>query len=311
MSEVKSTSTGAVNHNLADQQALAAHYSRLLASPAQFADAPDDLGEFKRIRAIEDAWNVAEEQRISTYHLPETPTAFRDWYFEMYRVHTNEVAPFFEFLATDAAPQDLAFYICLEEMVDGHFDDVIALSQLGMPTVGKLAMARNYWDEMGCGNAEDIHTAMFAVSADYMKEILRRGRINLPNVVPVEGLKNANMLLMYALRRRFTPRLLGAIGILEHTASERFAATVKGLRRIGAPEHVVRYHEAHVHFDADHGAEWLDDVLIPMIGQNKAVMREICVGILIRFHIAADYYAAAERQIRGGLAEQRLAGAAE
>lgn len=54
--------------------------------------------------------------------------------------------------------------------VDGKFDDLIALAQLGIqdPKM-KLALARNYWDEMGNGNPEDIHTTLFSISASTLE----------------------------------------------------------------------------------------------------------------------------------------------
>jgi hypothetical protein len=280
------------------QRVLNAYYTRSLADPVNFREAPDDLQELSAIRELEEAWNAEEEARVAHEKIPENEQDFIGWYNGIYRRHTDEVRPFFDYLATRAPLKELAFYICLEEEVDGHFDDVIALSQLGVADLSKLTIAENYWDELGRGVPADIHTAMFAESADYMKAALLKAHIRLPAIIPVEALKNANILLMYALRRRYTPRLLGAIGILEHTASERFAATVRGLRRVNAPEKVVRYHEAHIDFDANHGAEWLHNVLLPMIKKNREVALEIALGILIRYRIAIDYYAAIQASIR-------------
>lgn len=45
--------------------------------------------------------------------------------------------------------------------LDARFDDLIALAQIGFSDEPKLELARNYWDEMGNGNLEDMHTRLF------------------------------------------------------------------------------------------------------------------------------------------------------
>ena len=51
-----------------------------------------------------------------------------------------------------ATLEQVAYYICMEEMVDGSFDDLMAVVQLGMPIHCKMVAGENYWDEMGNGN---------------------------------------------------------------------------------------------------------------------------------------------------------------
>jgi len=50
---------------------------------------------------------------------------------------------FFTWLAEESTLEELSFYIAMEEQVDGRFDDVIALAQLGMTGDMKLALAEN------------------------------------------------------------------------------------------------------------------------------------------------------------------------
>lgn len=272
-------------------------YNRFLSPPENYRQAPDDLNELAVIRKIEDAWNYFEENKIKEAYLPHTAETFASWYQEVNQQHKDKVRHFFTYLAERASLEEIAYYICLEEKVDGSFDDMIALAQLGVKGYAKLVMAENYWDEMGHGKEREMHTAMFAVSANYMKNLLK-GSTVLSDEGTVAGLKNGNMLIMYALRRKYIPRLLGAIGILEDTASERFSATVNGLKRYNIPYDVIEYHEAHIHIDSNHGEQWLKHILLPLVKtEDSELIREIAKGVLIRFNIAADYYVSIEERI--------------
>jgi hypothetical protein len=181
----------------------------------------------------------------------------------------------------------------MEEQVDGRFDDVIALAQLGMSGRMKLVLAENFWDEMGHGHLEHMHTRLFAESADPMRRHLEG--LDVAALVPAQALANGNLLLMLALDRRHAARLLGALAILEHTAPYRFSRTVRGLRRLGMPEKVVQYHELHVEVDAHHGKQLFEQVLQPLAARSPEALREICIGCLMRFNIALDYYASLSR----------------
>lgn len=280
------------------QKELNEHYCNLLSDPTNIERIPDEPKLLQKIRDMEDAWDGYEIARVSQEPLPHGVSGFVDWYNNLQGSHRNDVSYLFDYLAHEADATEIAFYVCLEEQVDGHFDDVIAMSQLGLQGKSKLVIAENYWDEMGRGNLDDVHTRMFSVSADFLKGILKECGIDLPTQVPYEALKNGNMLMMYGLRRRFIGRLIGAIGILEDTAPYRFAATVEGMKRCGMPEHVIRYHEAHIHFDSNHGAELLQDVVLPMIAKNKFLLKEIGLGMLIRYRVALDYYASINKWIK-------------
>jgi Iron-containing redox enzyme len=275
---------------------LNAYYLRQLSPPAAFGGVPGD-DESLSFREAERLWNLQEEARLDLTELPTHAEGFAVWYAQLHRLHRTRVAPFFEHLAQSATVQELALYIGMEEQVDGRFDDVIALAQLGMTGDMKLALAENFWDEMGLGHLEGMHTRMFMHSAAHMRDHLRG--LDMASMVPVEALKNGNLLLMYALNRRFTPRLLGALAILEHTAPYRFSHTVRGLRRLGIPEDVVRYHQLHIEVDANHGRQLLERVLKPLVAESAPALREVCIGCLIRYQVALDYYAALGRVMDG------------
>jgi hypothetical protein len=273
-------------------------YLREIGGPESFLATPSPE-EYGPIHAFEAAWNMYEEERLDLSDLPMDVKSFEAWYGRLHRRHCNEISAFFNHVSGRATPEELAFYIGMEEQIDGRFDDVIALAQLGMSGDMKLALAENFWDEMGLGRLDGMHTRMFVRSAGHMRVFLERHNLDMASMAPAAALKNGNLLLMYALRRRYGPRLLGALAILEHTAPYRFAKCVEGLRRIGMPEDVVRYHEIHVQVDANHGLQLFNRVLLPLISCGPHILREICVGCLIRYRIAIDYYRSIEEALAG------------
>ena len=279
------------------QRQLNRFYLREISEPERFRDAPTS-SEYLAIHNLEDAWNGYEESRVGDLsNLPRCAESFRVWYKCLHQSHRREVAGFFEHLAEQATPEELALYVSLEEEVDGRFDDVIALAQLGMRGDMKLALAENFWDEMGLGELDAMHTVMFSRSAEFMRSILSHRGVDVGKAVPTAAVKNGNLLLMYALRRRYGPRLLGALAILEHTAPYRFAKTVKGLRRVGVPESAIMYHELHIAIDAKHGTQLIERVLMPLVARSTDVMHEVCMGCLIRYHVAVDYYRSIQEAI--------------
>ncbi|WP_207005343.1 iron-containing redox enzyme family protein [Trinickia mobilis] len=269
------------------QKALNEFYLREIGHPAAFLHAPSE-GEYRKVWKLEADWNAFEESRIQDFDLPKSHLDFEEWYFGLFRRHRHEVSEFFDFLANEASLVELAFYIGMEEQVDGRFDDVIALAQLGMSGDMKLALAENYWDEMGLGKEAEMHTVLFRNSASFLREALCGA--DMASLVPAAALKNGNLLMMYALRRQYSARLLGSLAILEHTAPYRFQKTVTGLERVGVPEDVIHYHRLHIEVDANHGKQLFKRVLLPLVSEHHASLPEVCRGCLIRYQVAVDYY---------------------
>lgn len=280
---------------LSTQTELNAFYLRELAEPSAYKKAPLH-DEYARTKVLEDEWNDYEESRVDRTSLPKNASDFLKWYNRLHAAHRREVAPFFDRLAEESTLQELSFYIAMEEQVDGRFDDVIALAQLGMTGDMKLALAENYWDEMGLGTLSEMHTVLFRKSAEQLRELMGP-QVNIAQA-PAEALKNGNLLLLYALRRQYHPRLLGALAILEHTAPYRFSRTVKAMRRLGMPEDVIYYHEMHVKIDANHGKQLLYRVLMPLAESCPEAIEEMCIGCLIRYNVAVDYYQSIELSMK-------------
>src|SRR5579862_3339951 len=137
-------------NTLQTQKELNAFYLRELSAPGDFSAVPSQA-EYARVYAIEQGWNLWEESRLDLRDLPGNSKQFEDWYVALRQQHRKEMEPFFDFLAEQASLPQVAFFCALEAHVDGKFDDIIALSQIGMSGDMKLALAENFWDEMGLG----------------------------------------------------------------------------------------------------------------------------------------------------------------
>jgi hypothetical protein len=260
-----------------------------------------DVETAPRIAKIEEAWNASEEAlaRAVNPTLPSNADEFRDWYFALAAQH--EYHDLCDYLRNDASLLDIALFMLAEEKVDGRFDDIIALSQVGTVGVTKMTIANNFWDEMGNGNYSGVHTSMFDHSAKWMREKVVAGHdIDLDKILELpEVYANACELLMYGLQRRYILRSLASIGLLEQTAPARFSATLDGSRRLGVPADVMRYQEVHVHVDENHGREWFDGVFLPTIEANPEVAREFAIGVQIRGHVASAFYRKVQETLFG------------
>lgn len=269
---------------------LHSHYIEFFTPP----EATGGLGPWEtppRIAAIESAWNRHEEARAFAVEsvLPRTLVEFDDWFFTVAAEH--EYHDLCSYLRHSASLLDIALFMLAEEKVDGRFDDIIALSQIGASGVTKMTIANNFWDEMGNGDYTFVHTDMFDHSAGWMRDnVVAKHDIDLAILEFAEVYSNACEMLAYALRRQYLLRSLASIGLLEQTAPARFSATVDGSRRLGIPDHVVRYQEVHVGVDQEHGREWFNGVFKPIIEANPDTVSEISLGVLIRGNVASEFY---------------------
>ena len=92
----------------------------------------------------------------------------------------------------------------------------------------KLELARNYWDEMGRGNAKGMH-------GPHAGERSRRISTLVPRSAAWSGSRSrsANMMVALATNRRYAYQSIGALGVIELTAPGRAALVNEGLRRLG------------------------------------------------------------------------------
>lgn len=65
----------------------------------------------------------------------------------------------YRWLSREAGRDEVRAFLALEGGPDGGFDDLVAC-QIGLSGSAKLEMATNYWDEMGNGDADEVHTVL-------------------------------------------------------------------------------------------------------------------------------------------------------
>lgn len=284
--------------SLEAQQRLARYYRQCLSDPAQLVGSGPTTRQLREdAEAIEDAWMAQTDAEIATQALPETASEFLAWYCDRERALNIDIVEFIEFLREEASLEQVAYYICMEEMIDGSFDDLMAMLQLGMPIRQKMTAAANYWDEMGNGDFDLVHGTMFRTSSAYMRNVLKQRSIEIgrPNAA---CLMNGNVLLLMATRRDFNLRLVGALGLVEGSAPKRFSATTKAMQRLGMPAEVIAYHKAHISIDTRHSKEWYDHVLTEYAALGSEAIREMALGVEIRYRVAIAYYESMLRDMR-------------
>jgi hypothetical protein len=280
-------------------QRLHRHYLSFFTPPEESLT----LGDWETpedIALIEATWNRYEEALAgpALSAVPATAEGFNEWFRAVGVEH--ECQDLCDYLRNEASLLDIALLVLAEDKVDGRFDDLVALAQIGSSGLPKMTIAKNYWDEMGDGEDPAVHTTMFNNTVRWMRtEVVQPSGFDFDRLEFAEAYANACELLMYNLRRKYILRGLAGIGLLETSAPARFAATVDGCRRLGVPEYVSRYQEVHAHVDQEHSREWIDGVFTPIAKKNPDVIPEFAIGVLIRGNVATRFFRKVQESLFG------------
>lgn len=175
--------------------------------------------------------------------------------------HDDVVPEVYDWLAEKAGPDSVRQFLELEGGPDAGFDDLVALCQLGLRGEPKLELARNYWDEMGRGALDEIHTELHAQLSRAMHLAPPK-----PSEQPVPVLERGLLNGVLATNRYLQPELVGALGLIELQAGPRCRRVVRALERIGAPARALPFYLEHAKTDPWHGKAWLDHVITPLVG---------------------------------------------
>ncbi len=172
---------------------------------------------------------------------------------------SGRMVPVYEWVAQDSSREDLRNFLALEGGPDDGFDDLVACCQIGLAGDPKLEMARNYWDEMGRGDATQVHRALHR-DLTVSLGVPRIPREALPRAALRRGLLTSTL----ATNRSLQPELIGVLGMIELQAGARCRHVVRGLDRLGATAKAVPFYEVHATTDPRHGKGWLDHVVGPL-----------------------------------------------
>jgi hypothetical protein len=227
---------------------------------------------------------LRDEVAAEAAAVPSDPDGFVAW-FEGLREHgPGQGDPLFPWIAEKATMEEMRWFLTQEAAGEAGFDDLVAMTQVKFPTRAKLELARNYWDEMGRGNAKGMHGPMLA-------RLLAALRLEpeIETTLP-ESLALANAMIAMATNRFFAWHSVGALGAIELTAPGRSACTAQALRRLGVGPKERLYFDLHSTLDVKHSAAWNREALRPLVAEDPSRAQAIAEGALIRLACGARCY---------------------
>jgi hypothetical protein len=127
-----------------------------------------DIDEMAALLRLEGEFLEAQRQAVreSASAAPVDPAGFTAW-FESLKINgPGQGDPLFPWLAEKCSMEEMKWFLTQEVAGEAGFEDLTALTQVKLPTRAKLELARNYWDEMGRGNARGMHGPLLAMLAN-------------------------------------------------------------------------------------------------------------------------------------------------
>lgn len=193
----------------------------------------------------------------------------------------------YRWLAKQASWSELVNFLAVEGGPDGGFDDLVAVCQIGLSGSAKLELAQNYWEEMGGGDPDGVHTTLHErlVEAVQMPQVPRHDQ-------PVEALERSALGGLLATNRWLQPEMLGALGLLELQAGPRCRLVLQAFDRLGAPAAAYPFYVEHAEVDPRHGRDWMDKAIAPLVGAHPEWGPRIVKGAWWRSSINLRFFEA-------------------
>ena len=232
----------------------------------------------------EDAFLERERRAVQALaaQAPRNAQGLASWFDELKQSGPGQYDPLFDFLAERASFEQVRWFLRQEVAGEAGFDDLVALTQLRMPTRAKLELARNYWDEMGRGKEVGMHGPMLGRLAD---------AVGVSDAVSDdlvwESLALGNLLVGLAYNRRYAFHAVGALGAIELTSPTRAVRVVEALDRLGVEKEASHYFRLHATVDISHARTWRDEILIPLVSARPELAVHIAEGALMRLNAGA------------------------
>lgn len=278
-------------------QAHLAHWNRtrlaLQTPPSDPFAALDADHEMRRVEVqfIED---TRASQAESASAAPREPDAFVVWFEALKETGPGQGDPLFPWLAESATLDEMRWFVEQEAAGEAGFDDLVAMAQVKAPTQAKLELARNYWDEMGRGNAKGMHGPML--------DALVRALGVTPRIETTlaPSLALGNTMAAFATNRAYAYHALGALGAIELTAPGRAAYVSTGLRRLKVSAKARHYFDLHAVLDVKHSEAWNREVFASIVRDNRDAARFIAEGALMRLQCGAACFDAYRRRLWAG-----------
>ncbi|OYW45637.1 MAG: hypothetical protein B7Z08_05245 [Sphingomonadales bacterium 32-68-7] len=256
-----------------------AHWNRARLSPAfPEADWQQTIARDAAMQRLEGGF--LEELRAEVLDeaaaVPTDVEGFIAWFEGLQQTGPGQGDPLFPWIAETASKDELRWFLEQEAAGEAGFDDLVAMTQVKLPTLPKLELARNYWDEMGHGQLAGMHGPML----DALVETLQL-RPTIERTV-WESLALANAMTAMAASRRYAWHSVGALGVIELTAPGRSACTAAGLRRVGLRGRERKYFTLHAVLDVKHSEDWNREAIRPAVAEDPRRATAMAEGALIR-----------------------------
>jgi hypothetical protein len=283
-------------------QRLTRWNNRRLAPGVPYENWAADAAEDAEMILLEGAWieRLRKDAEPWLADMPTDPDAFVKWFEALQGKGPGENDPLFPWLADEADFEQMRWFLLQEVAGEAGFDDLVAMAQVKMPDRPKLELARNYWDEMGRGNAGGMHGPMLDKLAKHL------------DLHPtIEGtvwpsLALGNVLVAFSTTRRYAFHALGALGVVELTAPWRADHVARGLKRVGVgPER--KYYALHATLDVEHSRAWNEEVLRPLAESRPDVIRSLAEGAVMRLMAGAACFESYREHLWGPQRERRSA----
>ncbi len=198
----------------------------------------------------------------------------------------DRLPPVYRWLARSATWAEVVDFLALEGGPDAGFDDLVAACQVGLHGQAKLELATNYWDEMGDGALDDVHTTLH----DRLVAAIDMPTVPL-DAQPATALARAAFGGLLATNRWLQPELLGALGLIELQAGPRCRKVLQAFDRCGAPADAYPFYEVHAAVDPRHGRDWLDNAVVPTVAEHPEWGERIVRGAHWRSVVNAAFLA--------------------
>lgn len=203
----------------------------------------------------------------------------------------------YEWVARAATWPEVVRFLALEGGPDGGFDDLVALCQVGLTGAAKVELATNYWDELGRGSLDAVHTALH----DRLVAAIDMPHLPLADQ-PTEALERAALGGLLSTNHWLQPEMLGALGLVELQAGPRCRKVLQAFDRLGAPAEAYPFYAEHAEVDPRHGKDWLDNAIVPVVAERPGWAPRILRGAAWRASVNAAFFAVMLDDVRGAAA---------
>ena len=237
-----------------------------------------DLAADHRMLRLEGAFVEAFREHVAPQaaEAPDDPDGFVTWFEALRDTGPGQWDPLFDWLAAEAELEQMKWFLTQEAAGEAGFDDLVAMTQVKLPARAKLELARNYWDEMGRGQAGGMHGPMLD------RTVAGLGLKPSTEGTCWQSLCLANLMTALASTRRYVFQSIGALGVVELTAPTRVALVDAGLKRLGCPPETRKYFALHARIDIEHSRDWNAEALAPLVAERPDCARFIAEGALMR-----------------------------